>query len=167
MQRGNCQYLNTLDMTLLLPDYKVESIKALRSSLLGQTELTVRDLSQLIGKLTASIQAIFPHTFALPTPSKPETSGLTIAGSQGGNAMVVSAPRSMEPRPGNFGFFSRSHHRNRCFQVGMEGSMPGSKEGGLWSQMEKKLHINYLELLAGSFAVKSFTRDRFCVDVRL
>ncbi len=33
--------------------------------------------------------------------------------------------------------------------------------------MEKKLHINCLELLAGSFAVKIFTRDRLCVHVSL
>jgi hypothetical protein len=33
--------------------------------------------------------------------------------------------------------------------------------------MEKKLHINCLELLAGSFAVRSFTKDRLCVHVRL
>ena len=43
----------------------------------------------------------------------------------------------------------------------------GVKTGGLWSQMEQKLHINCLELLGGSFAVKSFTKDRLCVHVRL
>ena len=34
----------------------------------------------------------------------------------------------------------------------------GVRTEGLWSQMERKLHINCLELLAGSFAVKSFTK---------
>ena len=43
----------------------------------------------------------------------------------------------------------------------------GVRTGGLWSQMERKLHINCLELLAGSFAVKSFTKNRLCVHVRL
>ena len=38
--------------------------------------------------------------------------------------------------------------------------------GGLWSQMERKFHINCLELLAGSFAVKSFTKNRLYVHVR-
>ena len=37
----------------------------------------------------------------------------------------------------------------------------------LWSQMEKKLHINCLELLPESFAVKSFTKNRLCVHVGL
>jgi hypothetical protein len=52
--------VNTQAMTLLLPDCKVESIKSHCSYLLALHEVSVRDLSQLIGKLTASIQAIFP-----------------------------------------------------------------------------------------------------------
>ena len=34
----------------------------------------------------------------------------------------------------------------------------GVTTGGLWSQMEQKFHINCLELLAGCFAVNSFTK---------
>ena len=52
--------VNTLDMTLLLPDCKVEAIKSHCSKMLLHHEVSVRELSQLIGKLTASIQAIFP-----------------------------------------------------------------------------------------------------------
>ena len=33
--------------------------------------------------------------------------------------------------------------------------------------MERTLHINCLELLAGSFAVKSFAKGRLCAHVRL
>ena len=47
--------LNTQSMTLLLPDCKVESIKSHCSYLLALHEVSVRDLSQFIGKLTASI----------------------------------------------------------------------------------------------------------------
>ena len=52
--------VNTRDMTLLLPGCKVESIKRHCSDVLAHPEISVRELSQLIGKLTASIQAIFP-----------------------------------------------------------------------------------------------------------
>ena len=52
--------VNTQAMTLLLPNSKVESIKSHCNYLLALPEVSVRDLSQLIGKLTASIQAIFP-----------------------------------------------------------------------------------------------------------
>ena len=52
--------VNTRNMTLLLPDCKVSSIKTLCSTLLSQRDVSVRELSRLIGKLTASIQAVFP-----------------------------------------------------------------------------------------------------------
>ena len=52
--------VNTRDMTLHLPDYKVEAIKADCNNLIACDEVSVRELSQLIGRLTASIQAIFP-----------------------------------------------------------------------------------------------------------
>ena len=52
--------VNIQAMTLLLPDWKVESMKSHCSYLLELHEVSVKDLSQLIGKLTASIQAIFP-----------------------------------------------------------------------------------------------------------
>ena len=52
--------VNSRDMTLLLPDCKVEAIKAHCLCLLTRQDVSVRELSQLIEKLTASIQAIFP-----------------------------------------------------------------------------------------------------------
>ncbi len=51
---------NTRDMTLHLPDYKVTATKADCHNLIVRREVSVRELSQLIGKLTALIQAIFP-----------------------------------------------------------------------------------------------------------
>ena len=51
---------NTRDMTLHLPNYKVTAIKADCHNLIVRREVSGRELSQLIGKLTASIQAIFP-----------------------------------------------------------------------------------------------------------
>ena len=39
--------------------------------------------------------------------------------------------------------------------------------GGPWCSEEKRLHINCLELLAGSFAIKAFTKTTACAHVRL
>ena len=52
--------VDTKNMTLVLPQGKVTAIEDLCSQMLSQTELTVRDIARLIGKITASIQAIFP-----------------------------------------------------------------------------------------------------------
>ena len=43
----------------------------------------------------------------------------------------------------------------------------GIRTGGLWTQVERRNHINYLELLAATFAVKAFTKDRHNLHVRL
>ena len=39
--------------------------------------------------------------------------------------------------------------------------------GGLWSPEERKLHINHLELLLGSFAVQAFTKDKRNIHVHV
>ena len=52
--------VNTQAMTLFLPDCKVECIKSYCSYILVLHKVSARDVSQLIGKLIASIQAIFP-----------------------------------------------------------------------------------------------------------
>lgn len=40
---------------------------------------------------------------------------------------------------------------------------------GLWSPKERRLHINHLELLASSFAVQSFTKDKrnICIHLQM
>ena len=43
----------------------------------------------------------------------------------------------------------------------------GVQIGGLWSQVEQRNHINYLELLAATFAVKVFTKNKQNVQVHL
>ena len=43
----------------------------------------------------------------------------------------------------------------------------GLSTGGLWSQSEQFLHINCLELLAGSFAIKCFAKDKTNIHIQL
>ena len=43
----------------------------------------------------------------------------------------------------------------------------GVQTGGLWSQAEQRNHKNYLELLAATFAVKAFTKDKQNIQVHL
>ena len=169
--------VNTLDMTLLLPDCKVEAIKSHCSKMLLHHEVSVRELSQLIGKLTASIQAIFPAPLhyrhlqdlkhkalarfghfdamtALSTEAKDELQWwLAHLNAWNGRALVRPSPDVIIEKDAS--------------RTGWGAVCQGETTGGLWSQMEKKLHINCLELLAGSFAVKSFTKDCLCVHVRL
>ena len=81
-------------------------------------------------------------------------------------SMVASTSRCLErssaPSP-----IPRSNNRDRRVSDGLGVVCQGVRTGGVWSQMEQKLHINCLELLAGSFTIKSFTKNRLCVHVRL
>ena len=43
----------------------------------------------------------------------------------------------------------------------------GIRTGGLWTQSERRLHINCLELMGGAFAVKAFTQHKTQVKVLL
>lgn len=43
----------------------------------------------------------------------------------------------------------------------------GASKGGLWSQSEQFLHINCLELLAGYFMIKCFSKDKTNIHIQL
>ena len=49
--------------------------------------------------------------------------------------------------------------------IGWGASCQGTQTGGPWSQAEKRMHINCLELLAATLAVKTFLKDQ--VDKRV
>ena len=139
--------------------------------------VSVRELSKLIGKLTASIQANFTAplhyrhlqnlkhkalaqfshfdaTTALSTEARDELQWwLAHLNAWNRRALLRPSPDVIIETDA-----SRTGRGAVCQRVTTE---------GLWSQMEKNLQINCLELLAGFFAVKSFTKDRLCVHVRL
>ena len=119
----------------------------------------------------------FSCPLALSPPPTPQKSGscegkwlrflfTPFTGSKGGNPVVASPPRSRNGRA----ILSSPPDlviETDASKVGWGAVCQGVRTGGLWSQMEKKLHINCLELLAGSIAVKSFTKNRLCAHVRL
>ena len=61
----------------------------------------------------------------------------------------------------------RSPHRDRRLSKRLGAYCQGISTGGPWCLEEKRLHINCLELLAGSFAIQTFTKDKVCAHVRL
>ena len=142
-----------------------------------QQLVSVRDLSQLIGKLTASIQAVFPAPLHYRHLQHLKHQGLAR-----GSGYDSCLPLSREAREEIQWWLVHLEAWNGkailssppdlvietdASKVGWGAVCREVRTGGLWSQMEKKLHINCLELLAGSFAVKSFTKNRLCAHVRL
>ena len=169
--------VNAQAMTLLLPNSKVESIKSHCNYLLAFPEVSVRHLSQLIGKLTASIQAIFPAPLHYRHLQHLKHQALALR--KGYDATI---PVSIEAREELHWWLDHLNawngrallHPPPDIVIETDASRTGwgaicqvVRTGGLWSQMERKLHIKCLELLAGAFALKSFTKNRLCVHVRL
>ena len=62
---------------------------------------------------------------------------------------------------------NRPNYRNRCLPQRVGASCMGQTTGVRWSLQEQYLHINCLELLAGAFALKAFTKDKAQMRVRL
>ena len=163
---------------LLLPDCKVEAIKAHYClCLLARQDVSVRELSQLIGKLTASIQAIFPAP--LHYRSLQHLKHQALAQQKGFDATIFLSSEAREELHWWSAHLDAWNGRallhpapdlvieTDASKKGWGAVCQGVRTGGLWSQMERTLHINCLELLAGSFAVKSFAKGRLCAHVRL
>ena len=166
--------VDTKNMTLALPQGKVTEIKDLCSQMLSQTELTVRDI---IGKLIASIQAIFPaplhyrqlqslKNIALQSGGELQHESQPQSCMSRGSAVVESTPECLE-RPSHITPPPDLVIETDASQQGWGAVCKEVRTGGLWSQNERLLHINCLELLAGAFAVKCFTKNQICLHVRL
>ena len=69
--------------------------------------------------------------------------------------------QSLPSPPGNYG------HRVRCISVGLGAVCNGTRTGGPWTQLEKKMHINCLELLVATLALKSLEKDQTGIAVLL
>ena len=169
--------VNTLGMTLLLPDCKVEAIKSHCSKMLLHHEISVRELSGLIGKLTASVQAILPAPLHYRHLQNPKHKALVQFGYfDATTPLSTEAKDELQWWPAHLNAWSgRALLRpspdviieTDASRSGWRAVCQGVTTWGVWPQMEKKLHINCLELLVGSFPVKSFTKDRLCIHVRL
>ena len=141
--------IHTIDMILVLADDKVKSIKSLCRTLLGQQLVSVRDLSQLIGKLTASIQAVFPAPLHYRHLQHLKNQGLAM-----GSGYDSCLPLSREAREEIGWWLVHLEAWNGrailstppdlvietdASKVGWGAACQGVRTGGLWSQKEKKL----------------------------
>ena len=164
-------------MTLQHPGEKLRKIRKKCQELLAQTTVSVRELSKFLGLLTSSIQAIFPAP--LHYRHLQRLKNTTLASQKIYNAMVALDQAAHEEI-----LWWRDHlhtwNGRALFQdpvdlvietdasrKGWGAYCQGVRTGGPWSFEEKRLHINCLELLAGSLAVKTFTKSKVCAHVEL
>ena len=84
----------------------------------------------------------------------------------GGAAMVVQIHEELE-RESDPGTKATDDIESDASQLGWGARCGSVTTGGLWSPEEQSMHINCLELLAASLAVKTFAKDRENLSIQL
>ena len=132
--------VNTLDMTLLLPDCKVEAIKSHCSKMLPSRSFSTGALSAH-RQTNCVYSSYFPSSLALSAPAEPEAQSLSpirpfrcydpsVHRGQGRTSVVASAFECLEWE-GTSPPISRCDNRNRRLSLRLGGGLSGSHHGGL------------------------------------
>ena len=164
--------VNTLDMTPLLPDCKVEAIKSHCSKMLLHHEVSVRELSQLIGKLTASIQAIFPAPLHYRHLQNLKHKALARFGhfeattplsTEAKDELVVASAFECLEWEGTSPPISRCDNRNRSLSLRLGGGLSGSHHGGLMVPNGEKAPYQLLGTSSGFLCCQElYKRSPLC-----
>lgn len=167
-----CQFLgfvlNSRQMRLELPDRKKQGILDQTRVLMHQTRISVRDFARYVGTLTAACPAVqygWAHTKAFE-----RVKYLSLLNNPS-YERVISLPDNIQ---GDLIWWQdnilKTHNpiriSNYTLEIFTDASKTGwgascrdEKIGGFWTDEERLHHINYLELLAAFFGLKSFANN--------
>lgn len=169
--------ISSQSMTISLPCDKVEQIKLDCQWALSQQAVSVRDLCRIIGRLTASIQAVLPAPLQYRRLQR--LKNLCFAETQDFDAHVTLDQGSRKELawwrdnldswngktiltpPPNMSI------ETDASLLGWDAVKDKVSTNGLWSVPERALHISVLELKAGAFAVKTFASSEKNIHVHL
>ena len=157
--------IDSRTMTLELPLKKVDAIKGFIRSMLEASQVTVRDLAKLIGKLTSSFIAV-PYGKLFYRNLKVKVKALKInRGNFDGLCQLDSSSRmELEWWLSNIGMVPAPISRQSPDQMittdaslkGWGAVFDGSSTGGSFDVLERTLHINVLEAKAVLFGLQCF-----------
>ena len=157
-------------MTLRLPKEKIKRIVQDSKHALARRTLSVRAIARLIGRMSAVTQAVLPAPLYYRALQRVKNTAFKA--SQSFDVQVELSAEAQEEL--NLWIGCLSSWNGRALIMGPPemtvesdasllgwGALSGSSAtGGLWNPQERQLHINVLEALAGSFAVKTFTQGQ-------
>ena len=164
-------------MTISLPQVKVSQVQQDCQWALQQQTVSIRDLCHLIGRLTASIQAVLPAPLCYRNLQRIKNQAF--AQSQDFDAWVSldqSAKEELCWWVNNLQAWNGKAVLSPVPDLVMETDasllgwgavLGGMSTSGLWSETERSQHINSLELMAGVFAVKTFASQKRNVHIHL
>ena len=169
--------VNSLDLSLSLPRDKIRKIQSKRQDLLNTLVTTVRELSKFLGLLSLSIQAVFPAPLHYRYLQQAKHSTLRFRKSYEAvvhldseclqevqwwkDNLVAWNGKALLQQSSDLVIETDASH------LGWGAYCQGMSTGGRWLPEETSYHINCLELLAGSLAIMSFTKNKATGQVLL
>ena len=158
--------VNSETMTLSLPKDKVIKIKQNCLDLVSRQSVSARDLAQLIGRLTATNQAVLPSPLHYRSLQILKTKALHAGGSYDHQVQLDEESKqeliwwSSKLSMWNGKALVRPHPniviKSDASLVGWGAVCQNAKTGGLWLENERDQHINVLELKAAFLAIQCF-----------
>ena len=169
--------VDSVSMTLSLPRAKIDKIKKKCNALLREPSTTVRKVSSLLGCFTDSLQAFFQAPLHYRMLQKDKH--LALNQNKSYESKVQLSPGSIEEIKWWISNLEALNGRAILTPVpelsietdasrqGWGAFCKGVSIGGHWSPSEEQLHINALELLAATLAIKAFVKDKSNMAVLL
>ena len=170
--------VNTTSMELSLPPEKLKKIRAEARKLLGAEPIPARSLARLVGKMNATTEVIPPAPLFF-RHLQMDLSAALRAAEQDYETEVRLSPGSREELTWWDTHMVRWNGRSMLIKdqdltidldasiLGWGTSCQGLSTGGSWSAREKTRHINCLELLAATLALKTFAKKKTGLSVLL
>ena len=168
--------IDSKSVSLSLPEAKVTHLRQEAQRIQRLGTVSARQLAQLIGKLSAAIQAVQPAPLHYRSLQRLKHQAL----SKGGyDRQIYLSPRARQDLKWwsvNFPKWNKKQLRppphtleieTDASLIGWEACCDGILTGGCWSTVEGVLHINALELLAALYGVKAFARDHSNIHILL
>jgi len=169
--------VDSMSMKFFLPEEKAQGISHMCQNLLQQHRVTIRQLSQLLGRMTAAAPAVLSaplryrqlQQLRIRAFRRFESFDTLVTLDQGAiqdlqwwkDHLAMGNGRNInQPTPDLV-------IESDASLMGWGAVCRGVRTGGLWSAQEQRQHINILELKAGMFAVQAFVKDKLNVHVHL
>jgi len=164
-------------MTLSLPTQKWSSLMSSAKHIRSKEEVTIRELSQLLGQMVAAHPANLPAPLYYRQIEKLKLSYLRQGysfdhmmpishGIKEDLSWWVTQAGSYNGRPLQITHWDVTIESDASMS-GWGASCQGENTGGPWMAAERTHHINYLELKAAFLALQSFCSNRSSISVLL
>lgn len=169
--------IDSLEMKISLPEERKEKILNKLRAFTGKRECSIRDFARLIGMLIATKPAVKYGWLHLKNMEREKYIALFINQQNYNASMLIPEYIQTEfnwwlKNIGN----SNQSIRKKSYSIeiysdasktGWGANCAGKTTHGFWNLAEQKFHINYLELLATLYALKSFAKHKSNTNILL